>query len=251
MAIEWAKSETEILFRILDNRQLFANTVHFALASAFPCPEAAFGCDVYVGVNIQRGKLNLNLRQRPGDVDYLIIPVRDERVLTDRIIAIEAKIVRPTIKNPSRNANSMGRSQIEGLLHDGFPFVGLLHIAIPEPLPAEAHWKISELTHSLGADGKLLESGRYFVFDPFPLLSAQRQEGRVLSLNLPDEVAYRVIGIEFSQSDSILFGCTIGEYCRGKRNSRESASLTAAVESLLGNEPGLFQKVCWFPDRKG
>ena len=87
-------------------------------------------------------KLGLDADGKPGDIDYLVLPLDNSKPLVDRTIAIEAKIVRPTIENPERNANSFGREQIFGLLKDGFPFVGLLHIVVPEPLSKDLHWQI-------------------------------------------------------------------------------------------------------------
>lgn len=91
---DWIKSEEEILKRIVSNRQTFANTIHFALDSAFPYPEHAYAQDVYVVINIPRDKLQLAPNERPGDIDYLIVPFSKDEILFDRTIAMEAKVVR-------------------------------------------------------------------------------------------------------------------------------------------------------------
>lgn len=70
--LSWLSFEAEVLKRIAANRQVLANTIHFALDAAFPHPEHAFGQSVYVGINIPRTKLQLAPDQRPGDIDYLI-----------------------------------------------------------------------------------------------------------------------------------------------------------------------------------
>lgn len=146
----WLNSEAEVLKRIASNRQALANSIGFALDSAFPHPESAFAQSVYVGINIPRAKLQLSPDQRPGDIDYLIVPFSEHETLFERTIAIEAKVVRPSLGNPGRNTNTMGRTQVDGLLRDGFPFVGLLHISIPERLPCKCTGKLHLFLTSLG-----------------------------------------------------------------------------------------------------
>ncbi|WP_217896077.1 hypothetical protein [Achromobacter denitrificans] len=104
----WLNSEAEVLKRIASNRQALANSIGFALDSAFPHPESAFAQNVYVGINIPRAKLQLSPDQRPGDIDYLIVPFSEHETLFERTIAIEAKVVRPSLGNPGRNTNTMG-----------------------------------------------------------------------------------------------------------------------------------------------
>ncbi len=243
--LNWLKSEAEILKRIVSNRQTLANTIHFALDSAFPYPEHAFAQDVYVGINIPRVKLQLAPDQRPGDIDYLIIPFSKNEILFERMIAIEAKVVRPSVINPGRNTNTMGRTQAAGLIRDGFPFVGLVHISVPEPLPTQMHWKIQHISNNLGPNGELLETGEYSMVDPFPVLSATRQEGRVVALDLPKEVGYRVIAMTLSKDGERFCGNTIGEERRGVRNNIMSDTLIKSVNALLTAEPHLFQTVRW------
>ncbi|WP_413789957.1 hypothetical protein [Bordetella pertussis] len=112
LMLDWLSSEAEVLKRIVANRQALASTMYFALDSAFPYPEHAFAQSVYVGINIPRAKLQLSPDQRPGDVDCLIVPFSDNEILLERTIAIEAKIVRPSISNPAEckhNGESTGK----------------------------------------------------------------------------------------------------------------------------------------------
>ncbi|CFN94022.1 Uncharacterised protein [Bordetella pertussis] len=246
LMLDWLSSEAEVLKRIVANRQALASTMYFALDSAFPYPEHAFAQSVYVGINIPRAKLQLSPDQRPGDVDCLIVPFSDNEILLERTIAIEAKIVRPSISNPGRNANTMGRAQVRGLLCYGFPFVGLVHISVPESMPSHMHWEVPEISDIVGSNGELIETGEYFIFDPFPLASARRQEGRVLALGLPVEVGYRVIALTLSNNGERFCGFTIGEARAGARNPVVSHRVLEAVRMLLTTEPHLFEVVHWF-----
>ncbi|GEM_PF-1329189 len=244
----WLNSEAEVLKRIASNRQALANSIGFALDSAFPHPESAFAQSVYIGINIPRAKLQLSPDQRPGDIDYLIVPFSEHETLFERTIAIEAKVVRPSLGNPGRNTNTMGRTQVDGLLRDGFPFVGLLHISIPERLPLQMHWKIPFVSNVLGPNGELVETGEHHLFDPFPLVSAERQEGRVSSLALPKEAGYRVIAMTLSDDGEGFFGNTLGEQRSGARNPGASRTLIKSVQMLLGTEPHLFHVMHWYDD---
>lgn len=243
--LSWLKSEAEVLKRIATNRQTLANTIQFMLSSAFPYPEHAFAQKVYVAINVPRDKLQLAPDQRPGDIDYLIVPFSETEILFERTIAIEAKVLRPSVNNPGRSTNSMGRTQVDGLLRDGFPFVGLLHISVPEPLPSQLHWKIRHMSNRLGANGELLETGEYHMFDPFPLVSAERQEGRVLALDLPKEVGYQVIAMTLSKDGERFCGNTVGGGCIGVCNPGASNTLVNSVQVLLTAEPRLFEAVHW------
>ncbi|MBU4611778.1 hypothetical protein IMZ29_14910 [Achromobacter sp. GG226] len=229
-----------------ESRTSLAATIHFALDAAFPYPEKAFSHDVYLGINIPRAKLGLAPNQRPGDIDYLIVPFSGELARFDRTIAIEAKVVRPSMKRPGRNANAMGRSQVEGLLRDGFPYVGLVHVSVPERLPPDLHWRVPVMSGKPGPNGELVDTGDYYVVDPFPIWSAERQERRLMALKLPSEVGYRVIGMTLSADGNRFCGNTIGEWRIGTRNPRCCQERIHSVQKLFSEEPHLFSLVRWY-----
>lgn len=244
MSNNWTESETEILWRIRDSRQTLANLIGFALEAAFPHPEHHFAQDVLVAINVPRQQLALSADGRPGDIDLLIVPFT-EAPLAERAIAIEAKIVRPTMENPSRNANAMGKSQAVGLLHDGFPYVALVHISIPSKLPSELHLSIPKISGKLGVNGELVRTGEYLSVDPFPLISAKRQLGRVLALGLPPEIGYNVLGLELSKDGQRFAGNTMGDEQRPTRNPKSSTQLLGAIRQLCLQQPELFCRVRW------
>lgn len=246
VGIHWLRSEFEVLRRLVRDRRSLANAIYFALDSAFPSPEHAFAQDVYVAINVPRVKLGLTPNGKPGDVDLLIVPFRGTRVFFERSIGIEVKIVRPSAQNPSKNANTMGRSQVVGLLEDGFPFVGLLHISISEPLPKCFRWKVPHVESVPGERGQLVQSTKTYLFDPFPLYSSARQEGRLLALNLPVWVGYRAIAMSLSEDGSGFSGNTFDTEHRGKENPDASSNLVAAVQALFESEQDLFRRIEWY-----
>lgn len=247
MSSRWIESESQVLLRARRCHRTLSHLVHFGLDGAFPFPEHPYGHDVLVAINVPRQRLGLSIGGRPGDVDLLVVPTCD-LLMADRAIAIEVKIVRPTMERPSRNANAMGASQAIGLFEDGFPFAGLVHICIPSPLPPELHLSVPHALNKFGPDGKLLHSGEFFSFDPFPLLSAQRQLGRVAALRLPVEIGYNVLGVTLSKDGERFAGHTMGDARKAMRNPRSSPELIEAVRRLCVEEPDMFRRVCWGED---
>jgi hypothetical protein len=88
----------------------------------------------YCATNILREELGLERNGKPGDYDIVFIPYRGEHLFFDRTAVYEVKIVRPSFERQSRSPNSFGETQVYGLLEDGFPLVGLLHVIAAEPL---------------------------------------------------------------------------------------------------------------------
>lgn len=234
-----------MLRRIIADKQVLSNALHFVLETAFPYPENCFGQDVLVGLNVRREMLNLLPGRKPGDIDLLIVPFKNG-LLLDRTIAVEVKIVRPTIQKPSRNVNSMGLHQTLGLLDDGFPFVGLLHVVVPEPLPVQWHWRVPLKSLEADEHGQPKDTGEFILFDPFPRISVQRHEGRLRALPLPSEVAYKSIAFTLSQCREKFTGWHVGEERSGQRNPRTSSHLLECVAAFVEQSPEHFRHIRWF-----
>lgn len=242
----WRQSEEKILKRIIANRACLANCINFSLNSAFPYPEHQFANDVLIFLSVPRAELGLDPERKPGDVDLLVVPFDHSQYHFERSIAIEVKVVRPTIKKPSRNVNSMGLKQVSGLLRDGFPFVGLLHVALPEATPEEHCWDLPLIANTLGPNGELVETGERVAIDPFPIITAQRQEGRIATMGLPVEVGFCSIGLNLSTDGEGFSGGTVGFDKPGKLNPQISHELLKAIEKYLDNHRGSFSEVRWF-----
>ena len=241
--IDWLNSEEQILVRIVANTQNLANAIDFVLVSAFP--ENPYRHHLHIAVNVPRIKLGLKVAEKPGDIDLLIVPFLHDQLLAHDTMAIEAKIIRPTFENPGRNANSMGHTQVTGLARDGFPYVGLLHISVPASLPENLHWQVPLISGQLDQEGKLIEIGKRYEFDPFPLLSADRQEGRLQALKLGRHIAYSSHAITLSADKQRITGNTMGNSKGGTRNPRQSDCLVSNIERLLREAPQIFKTIRW------
>lgn len=248
--IMWWQSEEEVIKRIIDNKTSLANCISFALNTAFTHPEHPWANDILVSVNIPRTELGLNPEQKPGDIDLLIIPFNDFRYFFDRSIAIEVKVLRPTIAKPSRNVNSMGLRQTLGLLRDGFPFVGLIHIAIPESTPSELVWDVPVISDTLGPNGELIETGRSIAIDPFPVVTAERQEGRINTMGLPIEIGFSSTGLALSADGDRISGGTVGLSRTGLPNPNFSQSLLGDIEKYFINNRESFSEIRWLSESR-
>lgn len=88
----------------------------------------------YLAKNILRDEIGLERKGKPGDYDILFIPYNQKRMFYERTAVFEVKIARPTFQLPNKGSNSLGETQVYGLIDDGFPLIGLLHIVISKPL---------------------------------------------------------------------------------------------------------------------
>lgn len=242
---EWLSSEEEILNKIIINKSILSNTIRFALVSVFPYPQSPFEYEIDIAVNVLRHKLQLKPDQKPGDIDLLIIPSKDGKPHYSKTIALEVKIVRPSVKKPSRDANSSGLKQVNGLFLDGFPFVGLVHISIPEPLPSNLLIDVETISDKMDENNELVETGQSVKTNFFPVTHAERHEGRIKSLDLSEDIAYKVISLHLSKDKQNFVGNTFGRSKTGNINPNYSRSLVENIKSYHISESTNFKKINW------
>lgn len=130
-------------------------------------------------VGLERKCLGFDDGPKPGDYDLIIIPMKNNNVLVDYTGVLEVKICRPTLENKSRDTNKSGKDQILGLINDDFPFIGLLHIILPQK-----------------------DTRKEYLFNPYgteefsendtinSIEFEERQLGRLKKLNLPKQIGF-------------------------------------------------------------
>jgi hypothetical protein len=198
---------------------------------------------VYLTLNTQRSDLKLSREGRPGDIDILMIPFSKREIFFDRTAVLEVKVVRPTRANPRKNSDSLGRTQVYGLIEDGFPIVGLFHICMPEPL-LESGLK-ETLLGSLGIDTDNPDS--YFdmsdeanferiKIDPFPWFSAETQIKRMISEGFPKYIGIEAIGVSMDKGGKlVLTGVEFygfkGAYFNPKKKQETQQKIKAHFEA--------------------
>ncbi len=159
----------------------------------------------YIGKHILRSELEFDRLSKPGDFDIIIIPGSDKKIFYDRSCAIEVKVVRPTRKKPGKNSNSMGERQVYGLIKDGFPVAGLVHISMAEPLLEKEKAIIKYIKGGIGSGtNKVPLEHREMVdisVDVFSSSTAANQMKRLLSKDFPYFVGLTSFGINFTHDN--------------------------------------------------
>jgi ClpX C4-type zinc finger len=194
-------SESQVIHYLLTRKEDFVWSFGFMLRGSFegyePIIHSGDNFDgLRIAMNIPREELGLDAtRTSPGDIDVLIVPWKENQNLYEKTMAIEVKIVRPTLKNPSRNANSLGLTQVEGLINDGFNYIGLMHITTPEPLPKQ-YLTETKVTKAGRIKVNDLEPKEILKLDMFSVYASDRQFGRLNNLGLPDYIGLNSLGIK-------------------------------------------------------
>lgn len=164
----------------------------------------------YLAKNILRSELGFEKTKKPGDFDIIIIPYKEDKIFFERTIVCEVKIVRPTRKKPSRNANSLGISQIKGLIEDGFPLISLIHVIMTEPLLEEEKLDIKYCTVPANSEnGEKIDFEnieKYFVDikeDHFGWFATDNQMRRLITSELPKYIAIQCFSLEIDVTNKI------------------------------------------------
>lgn len=148
---------------------------------------------------VSRRSLGLDPRLQPGDFDIIIVPSAKGRLVTERAAAIEVKRLPLRAGVLGKNVGRYGITQALGLIRDGFPLVGILHIIVTEPGPPEhmrdlQQWRVLD-------EEQHVEYVRDFRADITGSLAADLQIHR-LKANVCDErIGYNAIAFQRSRSD--------------------------------------------------
>lgn len=221
--------EKETVQVLLENSfGCFTDSIFFVTSEALRINDEINECTLFVATEVIRDKLGLTLNSKPGDIDLLIIPEIENKVYFERTIAIEVKVLWPTNKKPEKNASKMGATQAKGLLTDGFPFVGLLHLAIPENSPS----------------ANKLEMPNGYLMDMFPLQAAARQQGRLNKLDIPEYVGFSSVGLQSLEAD--FTGISIGFEKPPKRNPNLNRSLVNDIRIYFESNRQQFTPITTF-----
>ncbi len=252
-------TEPQLVRFLIAEKHAFRWTLDFMLRGAFDHrgpvfipPKPDFDT-LLIALEVSREELQLSPDQAPGDIDILIIPQSGDALLYDKTIAIEVKIVRPTIEKPSRNANSLGETQSKKLARGGFPYVGLLHLIIPEPSP---EYMLDELTVETvpAPKGEHEPSPRKEKIDLFPIRCAQRQLGRLRKLRIPDYVGFNSVDLSIHtkvENERIYLGIAgfgLQNDKEAKRNPDLSQELLDKIKKHFASHTHRYLNVKWFDD---
>jgi hypothetical protein len=255
-------TEPQLIRFLMANEGVFHWTLDFMLQGAFEHigpviipPKPDFD-SLLIALEVPRDELQLNPDQAPGDIDMLIVPRNEDHILYGKTMAVEVKVVRPTIEKPSKNANSLGQTQSNKLVKGGFPYVGLLHLIIPEPSP---EYMLTELTVRTASGFKHLKEGRPAPpppkkekFDLFPVYATERQLGRLKKMRLPDFVGFNPVDLsirakeENGQTYLTIISYGIQQHREAKRNPNCSQETLRLIEEHYKKHSYRYLDVKWF-----
>ena len=205
---------------------------------------------LYFGINILRQDLGFEQNQKPGDFDILVIPYNDDNILFERSGVYEVKVVRPTRQNPQKNANSLGITQLKGLISDGFPFVGLIHVSMSEPL-LDNEKSVIQFCTLPANDGKKIPDGKeledFFVplkADHFQWYSVDKQMKRLVSLDIPKYVNIVCLGLSKNQDGFTIQCCStkLSDFQKGYFNPHCKAETIDKVKKHFETFPNQYFK---------
>lgn len=204
------ESEQQIIRHILEQPKIFRWFFEFMMAAALGLRPR--GRDVVALCSVPRRDVGLNPMLKPGDFDVVLLPTSDGKYFLQQIMAIEVKILRLPVANRDKHIRPSGTTQARGLVRDGFPYVGMLHVIVAEPSP-KAQWK--SLVHARIVNDNLEAE---IIPGPIPtdmvgIEIAERQFGRMrryvdgtsigakaVSLVL-DESGRSIVGRDLSQNE--------------------------------------------------
>lgn len=195
-----AAIETDLLEWLFKKRQLGQFT-SFMISGAYPDPkfdDRLVRPHVFLGV--KREELGLFPNLKPGDVDILVLPEYEGNVEFSKAMAIEVKVPKPSVNRPDKNPSTLGRSQVKGLLRDGFPYCGLLHLVAAQNLPEEFHKEIPIMSYNLDENGELIPTGETLRTDHFGFECSKRQLNRLRSFGLDNYIGFSSQSINIWQN---------------------------------------------------
>lgn len=154
---------------------------------------------------VTRPDLGLNPLEKPGDFDVLLLPNLDGKYYLNEIMAIEVKILRLRRKNRDKHPSPTGTAQAQGLLRDGFPYVGMLHLIISEPSPLE-EWKPLMRARLLSAAGNAETLPGKFPVDTIGIEAAERHFGRMTKYVAGTCIGAKSIALVLDESGCQIIG---------------------------------------------
>jgi hypothetical protein len=192
--IEKRLEESQVINLIIEKTKCFLGNLDYFWHITNVPRNGDFSFDKYfITKEILRTELGFEKNKKPGDIDILIIPAKEGRIYFEYSSAFELKVVRPTNKNFRKNSTSLGSTQTFGLIQDGFPLVGLIHVCMNQPVDPKYLQYLPNLENV----------SEIFTHDPFPLYSIETQYQRILKTALPKYVGINIFGISFDKNGNI------------------------------------------------
>lgn len=186
--------EPDLIAHVIDNWPRLCELLDFVVTPAIGEPGERGEWDYIFACNVPREYFGLLPGHKPGDIDILVLPVRDGNVVAECAAAIEVK--RLALKGPNwtKNVDRYGIKQATGLLAAGFPYVGLLHIVVSLKGPEEFHQPITyaQIVDPITQRYEVLGEG---MEDFTGFYAAERQYRRLLAQDIDECIGINCVAI--------------------------------------------------------
>jgi len=227
--------ERDLVWFILNEVSTLYEYFNFVVEPAIGPPPRT-GWDYIFLAEVDRQWLGLSREGLPGDIDVLIVPTFHGQPQVNLCCAIEVK--RLALRGPNwfKNVDRYGVSQAQGLLHDGFPFVGILHIVVAAPGPLENRRSL-ELWRIVNDHGHAERIGSE-MRDMTGYDAAERQLFRLSSRTCAHEVGINSVALARSgmENDDRLWHSTRPSGSRyASLNPNVNLRLLSAIRGLISD----------------
>lgn len=228
---KWTTAEpiSTLFQRLVAKRYSFVHILDFAFHGVGWMNPATWDCEIYFDVPVSAfGVANGG---RPGDVDALIVPRIGSERLFGEAVALEVKTFKVMRRRRAKSPSDFGSEQVRGLARIGFPYVGLLHVAVMEHGSEEEH----ELLPVWPTDTPLprdAEPQEWVNLDLSSSAFADRHNPRMVNLNVPECAGVKLFST-IEQPDGSLWGHSVGYERKVTANPGTDDALAARLESAL------------------
>ncbi len=212
---------------------------HFSNAFAF-MEQAALGgylrdwvIECHLSVPSQELELTGTL---PGDIDVLLIPSFDGDRFAERAMAMEVKRCLIPKDRRGRSPSSYGSQQVQGLANNGFPLIGLLHLAIIERSDDDQWIEMPILKEIV--DGECIFEGTTLV-DPASEHFTNRHLGRIEQLDIPHFSGYNIHSLNLTEDGDAINGWSLYGWRHPRKNPKTDPILLERIRTL-SREPDFF-----------
>lgn len=221
-------SEKKLLRYIFGDVSTYLNAFSFMENAALGLRHAEWTIECFL--NVPRVDLGFSDLQKPGDIDVLLIPSFDDDRFAERTMAVEAKRFVVPRSNRGRGPNEYGTDQVAGLVRDGFPLVGLLHIALVEnshdvdliEMPVrKMHWKSGES-----------EFDENVLHDPAHYQVLKRHNGRMEKFAVPDCVGTKAQVLQIARDSNEIVGWSVYGWRSPTKNPLRCSALVEQLRNL-------------------
>ena len=197
------ETEHNVIKHILGQQDLFPWFFEFMLEPALGARPR--GRKIRALCGVRRMDVGLDPNEKPGDFDVVLLATSEAGYHLNEVMAIEVKILRSWRNKRDRHPRPSGSSQAKGLIRDGFPFAGMLHIILCEPSPKE-DWSPLVRVRILNDNFETEQLAGTFPTDTVSVETTERHFGRMQRYVFGTSIGAKAIGVVLDETGTTIIG---------------------------------------------